>query len=271
MSGPPGRTMMKRPSVPAIGRQLACLSLFLVALNGCAEEPIAPQFTTNCPAEALGTERVIGLTLESPPIIDQLAEREVVLTFDDGPHSPRTLDVMEVLSRECVQSAFFLRGDNAKRHPELTRAILLSGHELGAHGWAHGALMEMTLEGARADIERGLAAITDALANAPETETEKVRLFRFPYVASNDELEAIVDGLGLVNVPVQADGADWESTDPETIVERVMANLARYNNRGVILLHDPFQNAGKTADALIQRLKTDGYRIVAIRGVDTEQ
>lgn len=271
MSGSPGRTTMTRPSFTAMGRQLACLSLFLVALNGCSEEPVAPQFTTNCTAEALGTDRVIALTPDSPPIFGQLAEREVVLTFDDGPHSPRTLDVMEVLSRECVQSVFFLRGDSATRHPELTRAILLSGHELGAHGWAHGALMEMTLEDARADIQRGLDAINDALANAPETEAQRIRLFRFPYVASNDDLEAIVTSLDLITVPVQADGADWESTDPETIVERVMANLARYENRGVILLHDPFRNAGKTADALIQRLKSDGYRIVAIRGVDPEQ
>src|SRR5882757_8342955 len=71
----------------------------------------------DCPrANTLGTARTITLDtatfprvgLQSFPQTLPLADKEVVLTFDDGPFRPTTTRVLEALARECVRATFFL-------------------------------------------------------------------------------------------------------------------------------------------------------------------
>jgi peptidoglycan-N-acetylglucosamine deacetylase len=59
-----------------------------------------------------------------------LADKEVVLTFDDGPWPGTTTAVLDALGRECVRASFFLLGRNAAAHPELARRELAEGHRL---------------------------------------------------------------------------------------------------------------------------------------------
>ncbi len=253
----------------AIHRPLAALAAALAALAaaGCVKtaDPTVSNAAIPCDAGKLGTHRTIELAQDSRPLLQQLAAKEVVLTFDDGPEPGRTQKVLDLLAEQCVQAAFFLMGEAAAKRPELVRTVALSGHALGGHGWAHANLVELPLEAAREDIVRSVAAIDDALAAAPETAEMKTRLFRFPYVQSNREVEAIVADLGLVPVTVHADGKDWELTDPEAIIDNVFKMLARANDRGVILLHDPFNSSARATELLLDRLNTEGYRIVAIK------
>lgn len=258
----PASTKLIRPSLSEMGRQLLCVAALCTAMSGCADEPVSPQTLTDCAPGAIGVDRVIEITPLSPPLADQLGDHEVVLTFDDGPERRRTQKVLEALAEECVQATFFLQGDNAARFPEQTRAILLSGHEVGSHGWAHLGLVEMELEDARQNIQRSLDALDDALGETGHT----ITLFRFPYLASTPELEALVTELELTSVPATVDGADWDGSNSKTIVATVMQNLALNENRGVILLHDPFRNSGRTVAHLIDELKANGFRIVAVRG-----
>lgn len=61
----------------------------------------------------------------------------VALTFDDGPDpasTPRFLDTLDGLG---VRATFFVLGENALRHPALTRELVRRGHELAVHGWTH--------------------------------------------------------------------------------------------------------------------------------------
>ena len=46
---------------------------------------------------------------ETLPLLD----REVVLTFDDGPWQGTTPLVLDALKRECVHASFFVLGENA--------------------------------------------------------------------------------------------------------------------------------------------------------------
>lgn len=251
--------------------RLACVGLLQAALLGCGErsdpatQVTVEQLTSPCAGSLTGTQRTIELSLNSAPIWEQLKAKEIVLTFDDGPEPGRTDKVLDVLDEYCVQAAFFLRGDQAERHPEMVRAIVRRGHVVGGHGWAHASLVEMPVEDARAEIARSVAVIDDALAASPETANEKTRLFRFPYVQSNSEVEAIVADMNLVPVPVQADGKDWELSNPGEIVANVFKMLRKAENRGVVLLHDPFSTSDRATDMLLRRLQDEGYRIVSIR------
>lgn len=77
------------------------------------------------------------------PISSQLiweiesTDKEVFLTFDDGPHPEITPWVLRELKKHNAKATFFLVGDNAKKHPEVVQQIIAEGHHIGNHTFNH--------------------------------------------------------------------------------------------------------------------------------------
>lgn len=59
------------------------------------------------------------------------------ISFDDGPTPEFTPRILTALADAGVRATFFAMGYNASRHPDLIRAILAGGHEIGNHTWSH--------------------------------------------------------------------------------------------------------------------------------------
>ena len=101
---------------------------------------VIPVSATDCPGNpnALGTSRVIAVSPTEYPRVGSMQYRgtlplndhEVVLTFDDGPSSPSTIRVLDILKAECVQATFFVVGGMAERYPSLVRRAYEDGHSL---------------------------------------------------------------------------------------------------------------------------------------------
>jgi peptidoglycan/xylan/chitin deacetylase (PgdA/CDA1 family) len=81
------------------------------------------------------------------------------LTFDEGPDPELTPAILAVLARYGVQATFNVMGWNAIRHPDLIRAVLDGGHELGNHTWTHQDLAFQSPAATWRQLDRGLAAI----------------------------------------------------------------------------------------------------------------
>lgn len=62
---------------------------------------------------------------------------KVVLTFDDGPSSVYTPQILEILKEKGAKATFFLLGQHVEKHPELTAQIAAEGHEIGNHTYGH--------------------------------------------------------------------------------------------------------------------------------------
>src|SRR5882762_8362384 len=118
---------------------LAALMTLTLTLTAAAKAADCPR------ANTLGTARTITLDtatfprvgLQSFPQTLPLADKEVVLTFDDGPFAATTPRVLAALAHECVRATFFLIGRSASEHPELVRKIAAEGHTVGHHTWLH--------------------------------------------------------------------------------------------------------------------------------------
>jgi peptidoglycan/xylan/chitin deacetylase (PgdA/CDA1 family) len=88
------------------------------------------------------------------------AEPLAALTFDNGLDPELTPRILEVLAEHGVQATFNVMGWNALQHPDLVRAVVAAGHELGNHTWTHqdlafqSALQTRHLEWGREAIER---------------------------------------------------------------------------------------------------------------------
>src|SRR5712672_1796085 len=62
---------------------------------------------------------------------------QMALTFDDGPNDPHTLHLLDVLAKHNAKATFFLIGKYVRQRPDITRAILAAGHEIGNHTDSH--------------------------------------------------------------------------------------------------------------------------------------
>lgn len=65
------------------------------------------------------------------------AEKEIALTFDDGPDPVYTSKLLDLLQRYNAKATFFVVGVHAKQHPELLRRMKAEGHTIGVHNYEH--------------------------------------------------------------------------------------------------------------------------------------
>jgi peptidoglycan/xylan/chitin deacetylase (PgdA/CDA1 family) len=64
-------------------------------------------------------------------------DKELCLTFDDGPNPVTTTHILEILEVRNVKAAFFCSGLEAEKNPELINFIISQGHIIGNHGYIH--------------------------------------------------------------------------------------------------------------------------------------
>jgi peptidoglycan/xylan/chitin deacetylase (PgdA/CDA1 family) len=110
------------------------------------------------PRPALGIQRVIW----SVPTDKSL----VALTFDDGPDAEFTPGILALLDRFKVRATFNVMGWNALRHPELLKAAVAAGHEIGNHTWSHRDLAFESPANTMRQLRAGKSAIED-IVEAP--------------------------------------------------------------------------------------------------------
>lgn len=68
---------------------------------------------------------------------DNAPANAIYLTFDDGPNTFCTPQVLDLLKKYQVFATFFLIGNKAKEHLNITRRILAEGHQIGNHSIDH--------------------------------------------------------------------------------------------------------------------------------------
>jgi peptidoglycan/xylan/chitin deacetylase (PgdA/CDA1 family) len=227
---------------------------------------------TPCPGhpEALGTSRVLAVDPAATPRVGRkhfpttlpLADKEVVLTFDDGPWPGTTTAVLDALERECVRASFFLLGRNAAAHPELARRELAEGHTVAHHSFHHPLLGRMSATAAMAEIDRGVTAVGTALYGAPSAQPH-TPFFHFPGFASTP---ALLDRLAERSIAVfGADlwASDWNRMTPNQELRLVMSASMPIVAESCCFM-TPKRQTAAMMPAFLHELKASGYRIVHV-------
>jgi peptidoglycan/xylan/chitin deacetylase (PgdA/CDA1 family) len=219
--------------------------------------------------DALGVSRVVevdttggpGFGFEHFKQLDFLTDKEVVLTFDDGPWPGNTPAVLKALSDQCTKAVFFSIGKHAGFHPEILRQVYAAGHTVGAHTWSHANLNSKKLneQQVKDEIEKGFSAVKLALG------TDPAPFFRFPELQHN---AAAMTYLGTRNIAVfscDLDSFDYRKTStPDKVVQTVMGKLDKLG-KGIILMHDFQKHTADALPELLRRLKAGGYKIVQMK------
>lgn len=79
------------------------------------------------------------LRLLFPQLIWQKKGRnkEIYLTFDDGPHPEITRSVLDILDSYQAKATFFCVGENVSKYPETYAELISRGHTAGNHTYNH--------------------------------------------------------------------------------------------------------------------------------------
>ena len=230
-----------------------------------------PAKSTCANADALGVSRVVvvdttggpGFGFQQFKQLDFLTDKEVVLTFDDGPW-PTTPSVLKTLAEECTKAVFFPIGKHSTYHPEILKQVAAAGHTVGSHTWSHAHLDSKKLSEAQVkeEIEKGFSAIKLALGANPAP------FFRFPALQHNP---ASVDYLGSRNIAMfscDIDSFDYKSKDAAQIINTVMTKLDK-QGKGIILMHDLQKHTAEALPTLLRRLKAGGYKVVQMKAKES--
>jgi len=171
---------------------------------------------TPCPGnpDAIGLSRIIKVDTTGGFYVGQtyhtkmplLNPREVILTFDDGPHPTRTDRVLKALKDNCTKATFFMIGQMAKAYPWEARKVADAGMTIGYHTMTHSyKLAHGPLDQSQLEISNGWKAVDEAVYGKAG-DKPMTHFFRYPGLFSNRQINEWFNTLNMGVFAVDAVG-----------------------------------------------------------------
>ena len=185
-------------------------------------------------------------------------EKAIAFTFDDGPDPLYTPQVLDIFRKAGGRATFFMVGRMMERHPDIVRAVVDAGHEIGNHTWSHPKLTELDAEARVQELEDMDRLIRNRTGRAPTA-------FRPPFFDYDEDVAALCGRFGYrVFGAVNTDARDWDMPGVDHIVSSTRASIA---SGSVLLFHDGFGDRSQTVEAvriLTAELAAQGDRFVTV-------
>lgn len=192
-------------------------------------------------------------------------EKQVYLTFDDGPSKDITNQVLDILKEHDVKATFFVLGARVELYPDVLRRAFYDGHYIANHGYSH---KYSEIYQSKDTVFQEYIECENAIRKALNNELYNSYLFRFPggssggryskvKVEAREHLES--HGIAFTNWNCLTGDAENKTTKEECIQE--MLNTKGDQNSIILLMHDA-NDKQQTVDALpeiIQYFKNEGY------------
>ena len=237
-----------------------------------AEQPATPAQTaaSNCPGNpnALGTSRVLAIDpadfkrighMQYPDSLP-LQDKEVVITFDDGPIPPYSNQILDILASQCVKVTYFLVGEMARAYPAIVRHEYEAGHTIGTHSEHHPLHFgELPPERMRAEIDVGISNVAAALGDTKYM----APFFRIPGLDRSNRLEDELAARHLIVFSSDTLADDWRRIGPEQIRSLALKRLQALG-KGILLLHDIHAKTVAALPGILKDLKDNGFRVVQV-------
>lgn len=216
---------------------------------------------SGCGTANISTAETSSSETSSAEVTEETTMREidpdkpvVALTFDDGPNTVTTVQVLNKLEEYGVTASFFLVGTNiTDETKDIVKRAYDMGCEIDSHSKTHSYMNQMTAD----EIKEEISYVDDKLM---EIIDKPAPFFRPPYIAVNDTMYQNIDKPFICGFGCD----DW---DPKvTIDERTERTLEQVQDGAIILLHDSYNNFQTVAalDKIIPALQEQGYRFVTV-------
>lgn len=182
-------------------------------------------------------------------------EKEIFLTFDDGPVPEVTEFVLHQLEQFQAKATFFCVGDNIRKHPEIFRKILEGGHACGNHTFNHKNGWKTEDAEYFANIDRCKEVML-----AEGLQPKDRMLFRPPYgKIKRSQIVALKEDYRIIMWNVLT--GDY---NPDLEKEKCLQKALKYTNAGsIVIFHDSYKAEKNMAYALpkfLSHFSEQGYR-----------
>lgn len=180
-------------------------------------------------------------------------EKQLFLTFDDGPVPGPTEYVLEQLSLSGAKATFFCIGDNIEKYPNVFRAITEGGHVVGNHTHNH-------LNGWKTDPDQYVINVNKCSKIIEEqTQAHSVALFRPPYGRITRKQIHQLSAFKIVMWDVLT--VDYNRRlSPEKCLRN---SIKATRNGSIVVFHDSFKaerNLKYTLPRYIEHFGSAGYQ-----------
>lgn len=178
----------------------------------------------------------------------------IALTFDDGPNTVITPQVLDILEKEGIVASFFLIAQNINpESAEMVRRARAMGCDIENHTVTHPFMDKLSVEEILEEVKTCTEKIVEITGEAPE-------FFRPPFIAVNQAMYDNIDLTFICGMGCE----DWvPAVTAQERIDRVLANAA---DGQIVLLHDMEWNVN-TVEALktiIPELKKRGYEFATV-------
>lgn len=180
------------------------------------------------------------------------SQREVALTFDDGPDETFTPQVLEILHHYGVHATFFCIGSQIQKYPDVLRNIAEGGHTIANHSWSHPHLTTMAAHDVMWELAATSGLIEEVVGCRP-------LFMRPPYGDLDARVEALIESEDYHVILWDVDSVDWSGIAGPQVAAHVLPDL----HPGAIVLHHSAGRVAGTVAALpylIEVTQAMGYR-----------
>lgn len=223
-------------------RQTA-LTLALCLLTGCY---------AMLPPESAATA-VAAPKRELPVYSVERSDDVIAVTFDaswGADNTPKLLDILDEYNAKCT---FFLVGIWVDKYPEMVKAIVERGHEIGNHSATHPHMSQIS----EAKNLEELRIMSDKVENLTGV---RPTLFRPPYGDYNNKVIRTARGAGYEAVQWSVDSLDWKNISPQDMIRRA----GKVGRGDIILFHNDSQYLLDALPTLLQSYQDQGLQMVKV-------
>jgi peptidoglycan/xylan/chitin deacetylase (PgdA/CDA1 family) len=181
--------------------------------------------------------------------------KEIAISFDDGPATSYTPDILRLLKQDTIKATFFCIGNRIAGNENILRQIIDEGHIVGNHSFSHHFWFDMFSSAKMLEDMRKM-----------DHEMEKVtgmqpKLFRPPYGVTNPNLKKAILRGGYTPVGWSVRSMDTVIKDEKKLLDKIKGAI---RPGAVFLFHDTSKTTVNVLPAFIQEVKNRGYQVVPL-------
>lgn len=177
-------------------------------------------------------------------------EKNIALTFDDGPSDENTLEVLEILKVYNIPAAFFCIGKKIELSPDIVKKIDQHGHLVGNHSYSHHNFINLfPTKKLIHDLDCANSIIKSVIGKTP-------LLFRPPYGVTNPIMALAMEKLNFKTIGWSLRTMDTKIKEDKVLFEKV---IDRIKPGDIILFHEKCDQTVRILPKLIEHLRTEGY------------
>jgi peptidoglycan-N-acetylglucosamine deacetylase len=180
-------------------------------------------------------------------------EKEIAISFDDGPMPEYTPLILETLRKYEVKATFFCIGKRANSNKELLIQVCEEGHIVGNHSYSHSSFFD--LFGAK-KMEADLQQMNEV---ARHTLGLQLKWFRPPYGVTNPNLKKAVLKGGFIAIGWNIRSLDTTINDKDQLIQKVLKVI---KPGAIILFHDTCKSTSDMLPEFLEKVKALGYKII---------